>query len=228
MQSAPSAPVLVAGTVRDEDTAGAQLISRWRRHVRPDRDQPRAPGPGRRPRRWPPSRQTGPDPGGRRAAVDGDRGQPAVHRRSDPGGVRHRAPEPIRADPHRQALITARLDRLSPTARTWPRWRPGSAGRSRGKVLAAATGRAEDDLVDELDKLWRRRVMREQGTGYDFRHDRLRTSRCEESAPARGGSCTAAWPRPSRRPPRWRARGDRAPALAIHFTRRRGCRVARS
>jgi tetratricopeptide (TPR) repeat protein len=42
-------------------------------------------------------------------------------------------------------------------------------------VLAAASALDEEKLVDGLDELWRRRIIREvSGDGYDFSHDRIR------------------------------------------------------
>src|ERR1019366_7935079 len=53
------------------------------------------------------------------------------------------------------------------------------------EVLAAATRIEEDDLVDALDDLWRRRIIREQGPGYDFTHDKLREVAHASISPAR-------------------------------------------
>ena len=59
--------------------------------------------------------------GGRGAAVDGDRGQPAVRRRGGPRGFRQRVrPDAVALTPTVHAVITARLDRLS-IDRAWPR-----------------------------------------------------------------------------------------------------------
>ena len=45
----------------------------------------------------------------------------------------------------------------------------------RVEVLAAAAGEADDVLLDGLDELWRRRILREQDAHADrFSHDRLR------------------------------------------------------
>jgi tetratricopeptide (TPR) repeat protein len=43
------------------------------------------------------------------------------------------------------------------------------------EVLKQVSGVDEDVLVQALDELWQRRIIREQGTdGYDFSHDKLR------------------------------------------------------
>lgn len=84
-----------------------------------------------------------------------------------------------------RAVLRARLDRLSDGARHIAEvaaviGRPFSAG-----LLATATGVDETGLVDEIDELWRRRIIREQGTRYDFSHDKIRTIALELISPAR-------------------------------------------
>jgi DNA-binding SARP family transcriptional activator/predicted ATPase len=73
------------------------------------------------------------------------------------------------------ALIQSRLGQLSPTAQEIA----GLAaviGRSFSfDLLAAASQLDETNLVDGLDELWNRRIIREQGVdSYDFSHDRIR------------------------------------------------------
>ena len=58
--------------------------------------------------------------------------------------------------------------------------RPFSVG-----LLVSATGIGEPELVDHLDELWRRRIIRDQGLTYDFSHDKLRTVALEMLSPAR-------------------------------------------
>jgi len=42
-------------------------------------------------------------------------------------------------------------------------------------VLVRCRGESEDEIVEELDELWRRKIVREQGEEtYDFSHDKLR------------------------------------------------------
>ncbi len=74
-----------------------------------------------------------------------------------------------------QAVIQQRLARLSPDARELVSV-AAVIGRSfRLPVLAQAGGLAEDALVQGLDELWQRRIVREQGAdAYDFSHDRIR------------------------------------------------------
>lgn len=84
-----------------------------------------------------------------------------------------------------QAVITARLARLSTRARDF-----GEVAATIGRafeptLLARATGAAEDDLVAGLDELWMRHIIRENGRGYDFTHDRLREVLHATISPAR-------------------------------------------
>jgi DNA-binding SARP family transcriptional activator len=52
-------------------------------------------------------------------------------------------------------------------------------------LLVSATGIGEPELVDHLDELWRRRIIRDQGLTYDFSHDKLRAVALEMLSPAR-------------------------------------------
>jgi hypothetical protein len=58
--------------------------------------------------------------------------------------------------------------------------RPFSVG-----LLVSATGIGEPELVDHIDELWRRRIIRDQGLTYDFSHDKLRAVALEMLSPAR-------------------------------------------
>jgi DNA-binding SARP family transcriptional activator len=79
--------------------------------------------------------------------------------------------------PKIQALIEGRLAGLSPEAREIAA-QAAVLGRSfTYPVLVAATTLDEAVLVDGLDELWRRQIIREVGVGgegYDFSHDRIR------------------------------------------------------
>jgi DNA-binding SARP family transcriptional activator/predicted ATPase len=94
--------------------------------------------------------------------------------------------EPIEAAlaPRRAALalppgvhtvIAARLAQLSPSARELASLAATSGRAFTFAVLAGASGRAEDDVARDLDELWQRRIVREQGgEAYDFSHDKIR------------------------------------------------------
>ena len=52
-------------------------------------------------------------------------------------------------------------------------------------LMVLATGIDEHELVDHIDELWRRRIIRDQGRTYDFSHDKLRAVALEMVSPAR-------------------------------------------
>ena len=77
--------------------------------------------------------------------------------------------------PKVQQVIAARLGQLTPTAKDL-----ASVGATVGRaftldVVHGASGLAEGEVVEGLDELLRRAVIREQGGGvYDFAHDKIR------------------------------------------------------
>ncbi|MCE7986385.1 MAG: NACHT domain-containing protein [Caldilinea sp. CFX5] len=77
--------------------------------------------------------------------------------------------------PKIHAIIDARLAQLSPAARDLAGL-AATIGRSfTFNLLREASKRAEEQLVRELDELWQRRIIREQGDNvYDFSHDKIR------------------------------------------------------
>ncbi|MGB5052309.1 MAG: hypothetical protein WBO46_25390, partial [Caldilineaceae bacterium] len=87
------------------------------------------------------------------------------------------SPIPGPLPPKIHAVIEGRLSRLSSAAREIAA-QAAVLGRSfTYPVLAAACPLDEAALVDGLDELWRRRIIREVGVGgdgYDFSHDRIR------------------------------------------------------
>lgn len=90
------------------------------------------------------------------------------------------APAPLTPDrallPVRiHAVITARLAQLSPPARQLAELAAVIGREFAYPLLAAASDVGDDALVQALDELWRRRLVREQGVdGYDFSHGRIR------------------------------------------------------
>ena len=80
-----------------------------------------------------------------------------------------------RLPPTVQAVIRARFAMLSESALEL-----ASVGAVIGReftfdIVQRASGKDEDTLVRDLDELWQRRIVSEQGTeGYDFTHDKLR------------------------------------------------------
>lgn len=83
------------------------------------------------------------------------------------------------------AVIQSRLDQLSPAARDLASL-AAVIGRSFTFDVLAEAGRGDEDaLVQGLDELWRRRLIREQGANaYDFSHDRIRDVAYAEIGPA--------------------------------------------
>lgn len=74
-----------------------------------------------------------------------------------------------------QAVIAARFEQLSSTARELASIAAVIGRAFSFDVLKRASGSEEDVLVQGLDELWQRRIIREQGTeSYDFSHDKLR------------------------------------------------------
>jgi predicted ATPase len=52
------------------------------------------------------------------------------------------------------------------------------------EVLTQVYGKDEETLLDPLEELWRRRIIREQGVNiYDFSHDKLREVAYSEVSP---------------------------------------------
>jgi DNA-binding SARP family transcriptional activator len=87
--------------------------------------------------------------------------------------------------PTMRAVLGARLGQLPDGARRLAEvaaviGRPFSVG-----LIVSATGIGEHELVDHVDELWRRRIIRDQGLAYDFSHDKLRAVALEMVGPAR-------------------------------------------
>jgi DNA-binding SARP family transcriptional activator len=87
--------------------------------------------------------------------------------------------------PTMRAVLGARLGQLPEGARRVAEV-AAVVGRSFSiRLLASATGIDESALVDHVDELWRRRIIRDQGLAYDFSHDKLRAVALEMLSPAR-------------------------------------------
>ena len=94
--------------------------------------------------------------------------------------------EQVRITPKVQAVIESRLAQLSGAARDLVDV-AATIGREFSSDLLAAAGDSEAEaLVRGLDELWRRRIVREQGSeSYDFSHDKIREVVYLALAPAR-------------------------------------------
>ena len=87
--------------------------------------------------------------------------------------------------PTMRAVLRARLNQLTDGARRLAEMaavygRPFSID-----LMASATRTDEQEVVDYVDELWRRRIIRDQGFRYDFSHDKLRAAAVELVNPAR-------------------------------------------
>lgn len=93
---------------------------------------------------------------------------------------------PAPLPPKVHAVIAGRLARLSEQAAELVGVAAAIGRAFTIEVLARACGRDEDALVNALDELWQRRIIREQGLhAYDFSHDKLREVAYLELSPVR-------------------------------------------
>ncbi len=100
---------------------------------------------------------------------------------AEPQGLEQPPGEPAAASPRAlssttiQSVIAARLEQLSPSARELVNVAAVIGRAFSFEMLKQVSGIDEDELVQVLDELWQRRIIREQGIdGYDFSHDKLR------------------------------------------------------
>ena len=77
--------------------------------------------------------------------------------------------------PRVQAVIASRLAQLSSSARNLSKIAATIGRAFDSTLLAHASETDEETLIQGLDELWRRRIVREQGLdSYDFTHDKIR------------------------------------------------------
>ncbi|MFW6135415.1 MAG: ATP-binding protein [Chloroflexota bacterium] len=90
-----------------------------------------------------------------------------------PSGGRVCVPRPL---PSRiKDALVARIEQLSPLARSVAELAATIGREFTFDVLGEASDAREDRLIQGLDELWQRRIIREQGEdAYDFSHDKLR------------------------------------------------------
>ena len=102
--------------------------------------------------------------------------------RSHAGGAAETGRRPSRV----QAIIERRLAQLTPDGREIAAIAGIIGRRFTFEVLRATSGRGESTLVDALDELWRRRIVRPHGAAaYEFVHDRIREVAAGHVGPAR-------------------------------------------
>ncbi len=87
--------------------------------------------------------------------------------------------------PTMRAVLRARLSQLTDGARRLAETaavygRPFSID-----LMASASGTNEQEVVDHVDELWRRKIIQDRGFRYDFSHDKLRAAAVELVNPAR-------------------------------------------
>lgn len=87
-----------------------------------------------------------------------------------------------------QALLAARLMRLSPRARTVASVAAVIGREFSFAVLAHACKEREEDVLQGLDELWQQRIIRDRDAevtqAYDFSHDKLREQLTASLSPA--------------------------------------------
>ncbi|GAA2901548.1 AAA family ATPase [Pseudonocardia halophobica] len=189
VQSAPSAPVLVTGTLRDDEVDDAHPVTTLRGRLAragalsviplgPLDEQATAEMATLVGQREMPSEAAA-------RLHEETEGNPLFISEAVRAGFGTCAPGSVRMTPTVRAVISARLDRLTPEARRLAEVAATIGREFTVPTLAAAAGRSEDDLTDDLDELWRRHIVRVRGTAYDFSHDRLRDVTLDSISPAR-------------------------------------------
>jgi DNA-binding SARP family transcriptional activator len=84
-----------------------------------------------------------------------------------------------------RSVLRARLAQLTDSARRLVELAAVVGQRFSIRLLSSASRIAEPDLVEDVDQLWRRRIIRDHGQVYDFSHDKLRAVALEMISPAR-------------------------------------------
>jgi DNA-binding SARP family transcriptional activator len=190
LQRSPEAPLLVAGTARDDEISDNHPLASLRRRLVRDGALTAIP-----------LGRLGPTATAELAAVIGQRalGADAAARlwhetEGNPlfvveavragFGTDHAGRRPA-LTPTVQTVISARLGRLSPATRRLVEIAATIGREFTPRVLASAAGSTEDDIADALDELWHRQIIREHGAAYDFSHDKLRDVALGTISPAR-------------------------------------------
>lgn len=88
--------------------------------------------------------------------------------------------------PRALSVLEARLAQLSPAGQEVAGLAATVGREFTVDLLTRASSRDEEQVVDALDELWRRRIVRERGAqAYDFTHDKLRDVAYRRESPAR-------------------------------------------
>jgi DNA-binding SARP family transcriptional activator/tetratricopeptide (TPR) repeat protein len=83
------------------------------------------------------------------------------------------------------AMLRSRLEQSTPAAREVACLASAVGADFTLDLLTEASDLDADHVVTAVDELWRRRIMREFGDGYDFSHDLLREAAYEQVSPPR-------------------------------------------
>lgn len=178
----PDAPLMVAGTLRDEDEpdpAVAEWVSRMRATglLTEITLQPL-------------------DAGGTAQLAEAISGAPigaddASLLQATTGGFPLHVIEAVRATADLRtssdlgAVLRGRLAQATPAAREVAGLAAAAGTHVTLDLLAEASDLDTGSVVRAVDELWRRRIMRERDDGYDFSHDLLRDAAYELVSPAR-------------------------------------------
>lgn len=96
---------------------------------------------------------------------------------------------PAALPPKVRAVIQWRLAQLSPAAQALAQTAAVIGRKFSFDVLARASGQSEAAVMEGLDELWRRQLVRTQGkTAYDFTHDGIRAVAYDDTGPIRRGA----------------------------------------
>jgi DNA-binding SARP family transcriptional activator len=194
---APGAPVLVAGTLRDDGDAGDPALAGWA-------DRLRSAGLLRELA----LRPFGTDDTARLAAAVAGReltGQDAELLQATTGGFPLYVIEAMRsaaesstagtktAEPGRApvpagdlaAVLRQRLAQTTPEAREVAGLAAATGADFTLSLLTEASDLDAGTVVGAVDDLWRRRIVRESGDGYEFSHELLRETAYNEVSPPR-------------------------------------------
>lgn len=197
LQFDPQAPLLILGTVRDEELVGAHPLTQMTHHLRatdrlveislerltPEEAAQLGGQVGGSDLSTQAIEQLNTDAGGNplfivemaRAALNAPDfdSSPPVGNGGNNGGAGLSLPPKV------YSVIQSRLAQLSPAAFTLAQLAATVGNAFTFDLLAQASGMDEAQLVQSLDELWRRRILRELSTtltdyAYDFSHDRIR------------------------------------------------------
>ncbi|WP_318307376.1 ATP-binding protein [Amycolatopsis solani] len=176
----PDAPLLVAATLRDGDVDAR--VESWTTHLR---DEGKLTELALRPFDADGTARLGEAVAGRPLSPS-DR--TLLHAAT--GGFPLYVVEALRANAsppsgRLSGVLRARLEQPGPAAREVAGLAAAAGRDFTLELLTEASDLDADTVVDAVDELWRRRLVREVGGGYDFTHDLLRDAAYQQVSPPR-------------------------------------------